>query len=172
LTVTITDCPALPPAPLQTKTNVLVWVKGPTTSLPAGSLVPVQASKASQASASVDDQVRVEESFGLTESGLAASETVGGGGGGNSSTVTVTDWVVLVPAPLQTKINVLVSTSGPTTSVPDVPLVPDHAPDAVHELASVDDQVSVVVPLRLTLIGSAVRETVGDAGGATVTVTD
>ncbi len=108
LTVTVTDCPALPPAPLHTRVKVLVWVKGPTSSLPAGSLVPVQASKASQASAAVDDQVRVETSFGRTESGLAANETVGAGGGGNASPVTVTDWTVLVPPPLQAKINVLV----------------------------------------------------------------
>jgi hypothetical protein len=49
-------------------------------------------------------------------------------------------------------------------------LVPDHAPDAVHEVAFVDDQVNVDVPPLATLLGLALSVTLG--AGATVTVTD
>jgi hypothetical protein len=49
-------------------------------------------------------------------------------------------------------------------------LLPLHAPEAVHVLASVLDQVSVEEPPLDTLSGLAVNDTVG-AGGADVTVT-
>jgi len=58
--------------------------------------------------------------------------------------------------------------------VDDEPLVasaPDHAPEAVHEVALVDDQVSVELAPLATVLGLALRLTVG-AGGVTETVTD
>jgi len=59
--------------------------------------------------------------------------------------------------------------------VPDVPLVglpPDHVvPEAVHEVALAADQVSVALPPAATVLGFALKATVG-AGEATVTVAD
>ena len=56
-------------------------------------------------------------------------------------------------------------------NVPLTALVPLHAPEAVHEVAFVEDQVKVD-PLPLaTLVGFALIETVGGGGlAATVTV--
>jgi hypothetical protein len=43
-------------------------------------------------------------------------------------------------------------------------LAPDHPPEAAHELASLDDQVSVVEPPLVTDDGFAVRLSVGALG--------
>src|SRR5262245_43199759 len=59
---------------------------------------------------------------------------------------------------------VFAAESAPVDSVPDVARDPVQPPDAVHEVAFVDDQVSVDVPPVVTLVGFAVRDTVG-AGG-------
>jgi hypothetical protein len=49
--------------------------------------------------------------------------------------------------------------------------VPDQEPLAVHEVEFVLDQVSVDVPPAATLVGFAVKVTVGVPAGRTVTVT-
>jgi hypothetical protein len=46
--------------------------------------------------------------------------------------------------------------------------VPVQAPLAVQEVAPVEDQVSVVLPPKLTLAGAALMVTVGAAGGVVV----
>jgi hypothetical protein len=53
-------------------------------------------------------------------------------------------------------------------------LVPDHAPEAVHAVALVEDQVSVELPPEASELGLALILTVGAADGvpATVTVAD
>jgi hypothetical protein len=48
LTVTLTDWLELPPSPVQLKVNVLVFAIGPTDSLPAVALVPLQSPLAMQ----------------------------------------------------------------------------------------------------------------------------
>ena len=50
-------------------------------------------------------------------------------------------------------------------------LVPDHAPDAVHEVAFVADQDRVELPPLATVLGLADKVTTG-AGGVTETVAD
>src|ERR1051325_4341616 len=49
--------------------------------------------------------------------------------------------------------------------LPEVALVPDQAPLAVHAEALVEDQASCVEPPALTAVGAALRETVGAGGG-------
>lgn len=60
--------------------------------------------------------------------------------------------------------------------MPEIALLPDHAPDAVQEAALVDDQVSVEDAPLATEVGFAVSETVGTGGGGgmpdTMTVTE
>lgn len=77
------------------------------------------------------------------------------------------------PVPVQ--VNVYVAGSLITSdSEPFTGLEPDQPPDAVQVLASVDDQLSVIVPPRESLVGLEVRLTVGAATtacGLTVTVT-
>lgn len=55
--------------------------------------------------------------------------------------------------------------------VPLTASVPAHAPEAVQEVALVEDQVNVEVPPLATLVGLALKDTVG-AGADTVTVAD
>jgi hypothetical protein len=98
-TATVTDRPALPPAPLQARVNALVAVRGPTLSLPEVAFMPDQAPPALQAVASVDDQSKVVEPFMSTVVGLAMSETLGNRGGGSASTATVTDCSIGWPRP-------------------------------------------------------------------------
>ncbi len=50
-------------------------------------------------------------------------------------------------------------------------LAPDHAPEAVHEVALVDDQVKLALLPLVIVLGLAVKATVG-AGGVTDTVLD
>jgi hypothetical protein len=61
--------------------------------------------------------------------------------------------------------------SAPVACVPLVACAPDHAPDAMQDVALVDDQVSVeLLPLE-TELGLALSATEG-AGAVTVTVAD
>ena len=62
-TATVTDCPALPPAPLHVRINVRVCVKALRVSLPAVALVPDQSPEAVQEVVSVDDHVNVVASL-------------------------------------------------------------------------------------------------------------
>lgn len=61
----------------------------------------------------------------------------------------------------------------PLDWLPEVDLVPDQAPEAVQEVALVDDQVNTDVVPVLTVDGLALMETVGagGGGGAPTTVT-
>ena len=63
----------------------------------------------------------------------------------------------------------LVAASAPVDWLPLVVLLPVHAPLAVHELALVLDQLSVLLPPELMLAGVAVKLTVG-SGATAVTV--
>jgi len=60
---------------------------------------------------------------------------------------------------------------APVDCEPLVALVPDHAPEAVHEVAFVADQVSVELAPLATVLGLADKVTTG-AGGVTETVAD
>jgi hypothetical protein len=78
---------------------------------------------------------------------------------------------VAVPAlPVQVNVKVVLAVSAPVDWVPVSDLVPDHPPEAAHDIALVEDQVSVA-PLPLcTVLGFADSATVGGAF-ETVTVT-
>jgi hypothetical protein len=56
-------------------------------------------------------------------------------------------------------------------AVPFTAIAPDHAPEAVHELAFADDQVNVELAPLAIVLGLAVRLIVG-AGWVTETVTN
>ena len=65
------------------------------------------------------------------------------------------------PAPEQLKVYDAVALNGPTPSDPAVAFVPDQSPDAVHEFASVEDQVSVSDSPAAIDAGLDVNVTVG-----------
>jgi hypothetical protein len=156
---------------------VVVAFSAPVDTLPlVGSLPlhgpPVGELDAVQAVALVELQVSVALPPDATAGGLDVSNAVGaaGGGGGVLPAVTVTVALAaagVVPlAPEQVNVKVLVALSTALATLPPVDCAPLQAPDAVQALALVEDQVSVVVPPAVTLVGLAVSETVGaDAGG-------
>jgi hypothetical protein len=64
-----------------------------------------------------------------------------------------------------------VTLSAPVDCEPDVALVPLQPPEAVHDVALVEDHDSVAAPPLTTEVGFALKDRVG-AGVVTVTVTD
>jgi hypothetical protein len=60
--------------------------------------------------------------------------------------------------------------SAPVDCEPVMALVPCHAPEAVHEVALLDDHVSVDAPPRLMVLGLALKLTVTVGFALTVTV--
>jgi hypothetical protein len=56
---------------------------------------------------------------------------------------------------------VLLAVSAPVDCDPLVPFDPDHAPDAVQAVALVADQLKLLLPLLATLLGLALKVTVG-----------
>src|SRR5512146_2169671 len=83
-------------------------------------------------------------------------------------TVTVLLALALPPAPLQTRLYVLVVLKAPVFWLPLAGLLPLQAPKAVQpRSALVEDQVKVLLSPSATLEGEALRLTVGGAGGVT-----
>jgi hypothetical protein len=72
---------------------------------------------------------------------------------------------------VQLNVKVAVLLSAPVDSVPEVGFEPLHPPEAVHEVASVDDHDSIVEPSTTTEVAAASRVTVGIGGGEPLTVT-
>jgi hypothetical protein len=87
-------------------------------------------------------------------------------------TTTVTDWFALPPVPVHVSVYAAVLVILVSDCEPEVALVPLQPPDAVHEVALVVDQVSVLEPPELTVAGLAPMDTVGGGAVFTVTVTD
>jgi hypothetical protein len=157
----------VPFGPLQARSNWVVLVSAAVDSLPEVALVPDQPPEAVQDVAFVEDQLRVDDSPLKTDAGFAASETVGAGG----PTVTVAVALCVPPDPVHERLKVLVIVSAPELSLPEVAFAPDQAPDALQNVASVEDQVSVEDPPLATDGGLAASETVGAGAGGGVPAT-
>jgi hypothetical protein len=103
--------------------------------------------------------------------GFAVSVTVaaagggGGGGGVDAVTVTETEFVALPPAPVHCRLKVALLVSTALCWLPDVALVPLQPPEAVQEVAFVEDHVIVERAPLATVVGFAEIVTVGAAGG-------
>jgi hypothetical protein len=97
--------------------------------------------------------------------GLALSATLGG----VAETVTVTDWDAEPPTPLHARVNPVVVARAEVLCEPLVALLPVQPPEAVQDVAFVEDQVKVAVAPFLTVLGLAARVTAG-AGVVTETV--
>src|SRR5690349_1211099 len=89
--------------------------------------------------------------------GDADSETVGG----DEAIETVALACALPPDPVQLSVKVREVVRAPVLWLPDVAFVPLQPPDAVHEVALVEDQLSVLLPPLTTDVGDAAMETVG-----------
>ena len=117
----------------------------------------------------VDDQFRVALPPLATVLGLALKAMVGAG----AATDTVTDCIALPPpVPLQSKMNVELEVSAPVDFEPLLGSDPDQDPKALHDEGLVADQVSIELPPLATVLGFAVRVTIGAVDGVTVTLVD
>ena len=99
VTVTVADCAALPPAPVQFRVYVAFAVSVPVDCEPLMALAPDQAPAAVQAVAFVADQLKAELLPLTMELGLTARLTVGAGVG--EVTETEAACVALPPVPVQ-----------------------------------------------------------------------
>jgi hypothetical protein len=129
--------------------------------------LPLQPPDALQEVAFVDDQFNVDSAPLATVLGVAVNVTIGAA----EVTVTVADCTALPPAPLQVSVYVAFAVSAPVDRVPFRPWLPDQFPDATHDVAFVDDQLRVDALPLATVLGVAVKVTVG-AEAVTVTVAD
>ena len=89
----------------------------------------------------VEDQVKVELVPEDMDVGDADIVTVGGGVEADA-TATMTDLEAVPPPPVQSR-NKFAVVWGEIISEPEVAFVPDQLPEAVQEVALVDDQVKV-----------------------------
>ena len=79
---------------------------------------------------------------------MVVAEQPEGGGGAGGLTVTVTErWGELPPGPLHWNVKVVVCVSASERPLPESLPELDHGPPAIHSLAFVEPQVSVVRPL-------------------------
>jgi hypothetical protein len=167
-TVTVADWDAEPPAPVQVRVNFVVAVSAGVVCEPAVASEPLQPPEAVQAVALVEDQVNAEVAPLLIVAGFAVRVTAGAG----VVTDTVADCTALPPLPLQVSVYVWLAVSAPVDCEPPVAAsAPDHAPEAVQDVALVADQVSVELLPLATVLGFAEKLTVG-AGVVTETVAD
>jgi hypothetical protein len=104
-TVTLTDCVAEPPAPVQVSANEELAVSGPVDALPDVDLVPLQLPEAAQLVALVEVHDNVADPPEFTVDGAADSVTEGPCGTvGGGATPAVTVWPAVPPEPLQVSV--------------------------------------------------------------------
>jgi len=162
VTVTVADALCVPPGPVQEILKVLVLLSAPVGALPEVALAPDQPPEAVHDVVSVEDHVRVDDPPLATDVGFAESDTVGtGGGSGVPVTLTCVEALPLPFGPLQVREKLLFALTGPLDWLPEVGLVPDHAPVAEHDVAFVEVHVSVETPPLATDVGFAPRDTDG-----------
>ena len=99
-TVTVADCDAEPPVPVQVSVNFVVAVRAGVACEPAVASEPLQPPEAVQAVALVDDQVNDDVEPLWTVAGFAVRVTVGAG----VVTETVADCAAVPPVPLQVSV--------------------------------------------------------------------
>jgi hypothetical protein len=165
VTVTVALCAAEPPSPLQVSLYVVVAVSAEVVLKPLVGSLPVQPPEAVQEVALVDDQVSVVMAPLATVLGLAEKVTAGSG----VVTETVVACTALPPDPVQARVNLVVVVSVEVVLEPLVGSLPVQPPEAVQEVALVDDQVSVVMAPLATVLGLAEKVTAG-SGVVTETV--
>lgn len=135
--------------------------------MPLVGWLPVHAPEAVHVVALLEDQLKVVPLPLVTLEGLALKLTVGAGVA--ADTDTVTDCVADPPAPVQVAVYFVAALSAAVDCEPAGAVVPLQPPDATQKVALVEDHVNVDVPPLATVVGLAVRVTVG-AGVVTVTV--
>jgi hypothetical protein len=123
-------------------------------------LLPVQPPDAVQDVALLEVQLSVALPPEVTEVGLAVSDTLGAVGV-LDVTLTVTDLLTDPPAPVHVSVYVLVEVKLESVCEPAVALLPLQPPDAVQDVALLDDHVRTELPPDETDVGEALRLKVG-----------
>jgi len=168
--VIVAELFADPPAPVQVSVYVPVEVRLVSTCVPLVAFVPVHAPLAVQDVVLALLHVSVEEPPDATLDGVAEIVTVGSAGG--VVTVIVAFALREPPAPVQVSVYVPVEMRLVSVWLPDVALLRLHAPEATQLVALTEPQFKVDEPPEVTLVGLAVKVTVGAGGADTVTVAD
>jgi hypothetical protein len=146
-----------PPGPVHTIEYTLVAMIGPVLWVPLAATVPLHPPDAIHESALVDVHVKVEAPPEATAVGVAVSATIG-------KAFTVTGAVaaaLLPPGPVHVKEKIAFAVNAPVFFVPLLASVPLQSPDAAHEVAWAELQVSVEVLPAATTVGFAASCTVG-----------
>ena len=125
--------------------------------MPLSGSLPLQAPEALQEVALLADQLSVVLPPLETMLGLAMIVTDGAA----ADTVTVTDCEAEPPAPVHDNTYFAFALSAPVDREPLVATGPFQAPEAVQVVAFVEDQVRVALSPLSTVLGLAVRVTVG-----------
>lgn len=165
VTVTLTDCVADPPAPVQVNANAEFAVRAPVDALPDVALVPLQLPEAVHVVALVDDQVSVAADPVTTDAGATASVTDGACGAvGGCVTLAVTVWPAVPPAPEHVSVYAVGAMSVPVGSAPVRALLPLQPPDATQDEELVDDHVRLADAECWTVSGATASATAGGTG--------
>jgi hypothetical protein len=122
----------LPADPEQFIEYVVSCVSGPTLCVPEGVFEPDHPPDAVHVVTLVPVHVSVELVFRATLRGFADRLTEGAP---PEATVTAAVLALLPPVPAQVSVKLEFAVSAPVLCVPDVPLAPLHAPDAVQLVA-------------------------------------
>ena len=157
LTLRLTE----PPAPLQLSVKVESVVSAPVEAVPLTALVPDHAPEARQLAALVVVHVSVDALPLATLVGEVLKVSVGG------AMATTAVCVTLPPGPLQLSVKVESIVSAPVEAVPLSNWGPLHAPEAVQLAALVVVHVSVDALPLATLVGEALKVSVGGAMATT-----
>jgi hypothetical protein len=130
-TVTVADCVAEPPAPVQVNSYSVVLESAPVELVPLVAIVPCQPPEAVQVAAFSALQLRLDVPPAATVAGVAPSLTVGA-----PVTAISTDCVADPPAPSQVSVKFVVAFRGFVVAVPLVGCGPVQPPEATHVCAS------------------------------------
>jgi hypothetical protein len=159
-TVTVALLLVVPPDPVQLNVYTVVAEREPVDCEPLTACAPLHPAEAVQEVALAELHVNVEALPLFTLVGPAVSETVGAAG---ACTVTVVDCDVEPPLPEQVSVNFVVVVRAAVVCEPVLAIEPVQPPEAVHEVALVDDQTKDDVAPLFTVTGFAVMVTVGAA---------
>jgi hypothetical protein len=167
--VTVAVAGALvPPAPVHVNEYAVLVVKAPVLWLPLAVFVPLQPPDAIHDVAWVELHVNREAPPLAMVVGLAVSVAVGAGA---MLTVAVAG-VLVPPAPVHVNEYVVLAVKAPVLWLPLAVFVPANVPPAaLQDVALVELQVSMEVPLLATLVGFAFKVAVGIVPTVTVAVT-
>jgi hypothetical protein len=147
----------VPPAPVHVNENDVVAVSAPVLWLPPVASAPLQPPEAMQEVALVELHVSVDAPPLTMDVGFAVSAIIGAG-----TTLTVAVAILLVPpAPVHVNENDVVAVSAPVLWLPLVASAPLQPPEAVHDVAADELQISVEAVPLLTVVCAAPRDAVG-----------